>query len=377
MSTTLTQSSDIAEPNGSDALLPSGPTLGPEARAAQRFSVPGDIVQRVTADLPEEQRTAIRWLHGYAREKNLGYQEIGAKLKRGENKTYDGNTVYRILNGLHEAKLDRFCEAVESLRRLEESRSGIHRTDFIETDTTRKMFKVFDAALTHNRFVWIIGASHIGKTEGSLHYKRTHNHGQTKYVRTPAHGRFRRFIECLAKAAGIGLGPTTAHMCRRILDSFDEHMLLIVDEAHQFFNGLGGSNTRFPEGLEFIRELHDTTRCGVAIVATDVFTTESMVGKFNKDLKQFSNRKIATLRLPDFPTREDLNAFAAAYGLEPATGEFLALQNEVVKAESLGAWNTLLQASSKLASNSREKLQWKHVKKAHAVLLAIEKGQWE
>ncbi|HYE30962.1 MAG TPA: ATP-binding protein, partial [Methylomirabilota bacterium] len=297
MSTTLTQSSDVAEPNGSDALLPSSPVIGPEARASQRFSVPGDVLQRVTADLPEDQRNAIRWLYGYIRSHNLSYTDIASKLKRGENRTYDSNTIYRIFNGLHEARLDNFIKAVESFRRIEEQRSAITRIEFIETATARKMFKVFDSALTHNRLVWIIGSSHIGKTSASLQYQRTHNHGQTKYVRVPAYGRMRRFAESLAKASGIGFGPNTTNMMRRILDAFDEHMLLIVDEAHQFFVGTAHQASRIPEGLEFIRELHDTTGCGVAIVATEVFATEAANGKFAKDLKQFSNRKIATLRL--------------------------------------------------------------------------------
>ena len=52
----------------------------------------------------------------------------------------------------------------------------------------------------------------------------------------------------------------------RMFESFDDRMLLIVDEAHQCLYSKG--EARGARTIEFIRELFDARKCGVIICGT-------------------------------------------------------------------------------------------------------------
>lgn len=344
--------------------------------SSKRWNIPGDVIMRATSDLPDDQRAVLRWLGEHAAELNYTTAEIGAKLRRPDGSAYDGNTVYKILTGRHEAKLDNFITAVEEYKELALSRSTIRKSGFIETSLSKKINQVCETALLFQRVAFIIGESQIGKTSSLLHVQQTRPHGSVFYVRVPSGGAYADFLSEIAVAMRIPHYINRQQLRARIKAALDDRTLLIIDEAHQvFLNRDGVCGLKL---IEFLRELHDESKCGLVICGTKVFANEMQQGRHAKFLQQLDLRQICKLSLPDRPPKADLDTFARAYGLPPArSGEEALLQKEIVSAYGLGRWLVLLQLGTRIASKAKDTFTWKHVIKAHAGLLDLENPKQE
>lgn len=331
-----------------------------------RFGIAGDVVNKATADLPDNQRSAIRWFHAHVAERSLSLAEAAQLIR------YEESVLGRVFHGKYDGSLSNVADEIEGYRKLYEERSKGRKLGFTETALARKIWKVCEAALEYQRISFIFGDTQIGKTEALLKYRDDHNHGSTIYVSMPTGGSLGNFLGALAKALRIPVEQTDKQLIRRILAAFDDRMLLIVDEAHQCFLG------RYPKSgartIEFIRELFDARKCGVVICGTNVFREEMETGSSAGLLKQAKRRRLMALQLPSTPTTEDLNAFAAAYKLGAASGEALVLQTEVIREEGLGFWLTLLRMAAKVATTKRQPMAWTHVIRAHAGLKELEGG---
>jgi hypothetical protein len=168
-------------------------------------------------------------------------------------------------------------------------------------------------------------------------------------------------------------------------------MLLIVDEAHRCFQSKSG--TRGLDTLDFLRELWNRRQCGMLILMTNEGRDQLLKGRHKKSLEQLWRRRLQPLQLPNVPFGDDLDRFAAAYGLPPATDEPvtiriptldesgnektithrdrpLRLQNQVVREEGLGVWLTILQDASDTAAEQKRPITWGAVIKAHAMAQA-------
>lgn len=334
---------------------------------ARRFKIPGDVVNRATADLPDDQRSSIRWLHAHAADNDLNLAEVGKLIR------YDESTMHRVFNGKYEGNMANICREITAFKELYEERAKGRKLDFTETRLTRRIWKLCAAALEYQRICYIFGETQTGKTTALIHYRNSHNHGETIYVRMPTGGHMVHFLEAMAVALRMSPQQREKELRRRIIEAIDDRMLLIVDEAHQCLSGTGESG-RALRPLEFIREIHDLTGCGVVICGTNVFRDEMDRGKHAGILKQCKRRRLIALQLSPTPTNEDLATFAAAYGLKPAEGEYLKLQTEVIREEALGMWLTLLRMGAKLAVKQNKTMTWDHVVRAHEGLRALEKA---
>lgn len=334
----------------------------PPARPARSYNIPGDTVFTATADLTDDERNAIRWLHNFGSENNISYADLGKMLKKPDGSSYDGNTIFKVLTGKHEAKLQNITKSIFDLKRIIEERSTITRVDFIETHLSRSIFKICDTALKYQKIQFIFGDFQVGKTTALEEYERTHNHGQTVYLRMPEGGGLYDLIYELA--IKLKISGQAREIKHRITRSFDARMLLIVDEAHQSFLTTR-SNSRI-RALEFIREIHDRSKCGVVICASGLLEREIASGAQRNLLKQLTRRALEPLALPDRPEKADLDTFARHYKLAPAAGEALQLQTSTIRDHGLGKWCTLLQAASSAAHKDKERLTWEHVLDADA-----------
>ncbi|HEX7861836.1 MAG TPA: ATP-binding protein [Verrucomicrobiae bacterium] len=324
----------------------------------RKLNIPGDLVNRVTQNLPDEQRSALRWLHAYAQEENLSATEVGNLLKRDGGKRYDGNTVYKVLTGRHEAKLETFVAAVLDFKDHVENKSKVTRAPFVRTQLAKQIEEICDLALVLNQIAFIFNDSQIGKTAALENYAKEHNHGQTIYVRMPDGGSLTDF--CFELAKQLRVSPQADNLRQRLVAAFDDRMLLIVDEAHQVFPPLSGPTPRL-RTLEFIRRIFDQSKCGLVIVGTKIFEREMNAGRSKEFLKQLGRRKVITAPLDERPTAEDLVCFARAYKLPAATGRAMNLQSRIVRDEGLGQWVSFLKAASLYAAKQEEKLTWQHV----------------
>jgi DNA transposition AAA+ family ATPase len=338
-----------------------------------RHRIPGDVVNKATSNLEDEERSALRWLHSYGSERNLSLEEIASLLKQDNGKSYSRDSVYQALTGRRAesgASLAPFVAAVQRLRKIEEARAGANRAPFIETTLTKRVFKICETALNFQRIAFIYGDSQIGKTTALEEYQRTHNHGETIYVRMPAGGTFGEFVRVIAKALRISPALKDWQMKDKIFSSIDSRMLLIVDQCHECF--LGQYSDRSLRCLLFLMEIFDRCRCGIVLVGTAKFEAGIMDSRYRETLKQLVRRGLPKpLRLPDKPSVANLNEFSAAYGLPPAEGAALELQSDTIRDHDLGIWLTTLQAGQKIATKRQESMTWKHVIAANAAFLNL------
>lgn len=329
--------------------------------------IAGDVVNRATAELPDEQRSVIRRLHAHYIEHELSLDEVAKLIGMS------APTLSLIFRGKYEAKLDAVVKEIKAFFDLMDRRSEGRKLQFIPTKLTERIWNVCSAALEFQKIALIFGDQQIGKTMALTAYRDAHNHGSTIYVSMPTGGSLSSFLIELARALRIGETLCSTKLRERIKKAFDDRMLLIVDEAHRALPRSSRSS-RSIDSIEFIREIFDEAQCGVVISATNVFRDEMDNGSVQKVLRQTKRRRLCTLQLPNVPTQTDLNTFAAAYGLPISSGDARALEAKMVEEEALGMWLTLLRMGAKIAAQRKQEMKWEHVLTAYAGLKKLEQG---
>lgn len=353
----------------------------------RKFPIPGDSIHKATSALRDNQRDLLRWFAGYCRAENLGKDQLVRLLKKTDGSYYSYDAIYQTLTGKRTAdgvSIEPICNAIESFRRVAEERSNQVSSGFIET----RLFGIISArcrkALLRKKICPIFGESQIGKSESLQEYQRRNNHGQTIYIETPSGGHLGNFMAELAIVLGIPPQQRVTSLRSRIIESFDDRMLLIVDEFH---NALRTANSQIPA---FVRELYNRSKCGIVLSMTNEGHDLIHRGPQAHALKQLWNRRITPLQLPSVPPRDDLDKFAHAYGLDPAPDEEigvwmtiiddqgqehrkehrqnpLTLQTKVTTVEGLGVWITILQDASDIARESKRSITWGAVIKAYCL----------
>lgn len=328
----------------------------------RRWRLSGDIVYAATKELPDAQRSALRWLNDYGHSKNLTLEELGAQIN------YSASTLSRCLRADYAGDLAEFCRVVEAFRVLIEERNTSKAVDFIETELYKKIEQVCDLTREFQKISLIIGVTQIGKTKSLQHYLETHNHGTTRMVEMPVGGNCSDFLRRLGETLNVADGNRQT-LGERIVRAFDSRMVLIVDEADRALEQKGGGGKGSTRTLEFIRYLYDTTHCGVVLSVTDLFKNELNRERsdFAKLMEQTKRRRLFNLQLPDRPTRGDLDKFAAHYGLDPAEGPALELQSRIIRDEALGMWLTVLRMGAKVAGKRKQRMAWSHVLHADTI----------
>tara|TARA_R110000772_G_scaffold118918_3_gene224817 strand:+ start:4008 stop:5057 length:1050 start_codon:yes stop_codon:yes gene_type:complete len=336
----------------------------------KKYKINGNTISTWTreAGLTEDQRGLIFYLHDHAATHDLGLEEVGKLLKQpGSGAAYSKDSIYQALTGRRElSQLTNLFLSIAEWKLLNEERKTIKRAPFIETNLTKKIFSILDTSRIMNTVQFIIGESHIGKTTALKEYQRLNNHGRTIYLRAPAGGGKMQTIQRLCELCHLPRTGSTGYLCDRLIDYFDDGMVLIVDEAHQFLQG------RSVGTLEFLREIHDASGCGLVIAATPVWDEARKVANIKKVLEQLENRHLITSRLPSKPTLANLRDFAKAFGLPAPKDEALQLQNDTIERTSLGRWLKILAGASRIANRAQEDLNWSHVLHCHASLLKLQ-----
>lgn len=310
----------------------------------------------------------------------------------GTDKSYSGDSVYQAFTGRRDqGSLERFCEAIEVLRRrIDETAS--RASTFIETSLTRDVWRVCSKALKRQKLTFVFGPSQVGKTTALAEYAKRNNHGETVFIRLSAGGSLVELMKELAFRLGISVQCKAVDLRRRIMESFDERTLLVVDECHQALSGR--SADRGVASLEFLREIWDRRRCGVVMCGTDVFRDGL---RTHPILKQLWLRGYRPLQLPSTPTQSQLAEFARAFGLEPAQDKNMAveissiddagekqvkrvtrnplkLEGDVVTKFGLGRWVGILEDAADMAKENGTRMTWGRVIVAHEQWQQLEGG---
>lgn len=331
-----------------------------------RFTITPEQVVSAVEDAPDATRQAVKWATQYCRRKGLSPHDFGAMLRQpGTDKTYSGDSVYQLFTGRREGgSLDRMVEAIEQLRaRTEET--GARLSFWVNTSISQKITRVLRTAHERHKLSFIISESQVGKTATAEHYAQEHD--EVILVRMPTGG---ALTDLLAEfAVRLDLPPAAlAHRKRQIIECFDPHTLLIVDECEEALFG------RRLTSLHFIREIYDRRKCGVVMLGAPAFRAAV---RTEASLARLWRRGCHVLDLPSLPTQKDLDAFAEAYGLPPApnvTKRYnipmddgserqieanpFELQRRVVEQDRLGHWLIILENANDMAKTLGRKVTW-------------------
>lgn len=355
-------------------IVVAGPARGPA-----RWPIATDLVNKATAPMPEFEREQFRWLQRYALGADAIPTEIVTRLIKPDGAPYSWDSIYQTLTGKRVAEganTRPLAEAISRFRKMVKEVESRSATEFIETPQTKRLFKIFKRALSRHRVAVVIGDSQIGKTTAANEFQRLHNHGTTHILRLPTQGSLGNTLAEFATRLGIRSRVGGTELRRRILESFDENNLLIVDEAHQALIGRTAQSGAI--SLEFIREIHDRRGCGLVLMGTAVLREG-----LNHNLVLSQSRKRRSpgmmITLPSEVPTADLDCFAAAFGLEAApdremriqfevdgsnrsfAANPLKIQTEIVRTEGLGYWVRLLEDARELARETSSRMSWGRV----------------
>lgn len=354
-----------------------------------KINISGDTVIQATARLEEHERKLIRWAYDFARSNNWDWKEAARNYKSSTTVLYrvwsdkyrqpeflfegEGKNKVKIPNPAagEPIGLEGLCEKIERFKRLAEQRHTLDRLPFVETSVWRRIAHVADETLISQSIGMVFGESQIGKTRCLEEYQRRNNHGQTILVTMPPAAGVQ--LMCKEIAAALHIGESSFDKTfTRIIKALDGDRLLIIDEAHMVFETL--QKTSIKRCLATLRHIHDRSKCGLLICATDVFPTEAKNSEFRNTMKQFFRRTALELRLGTQPPWEDVVAICAHYKLalpiDAAANDKrpeIAVMQRLSREDGLGKITKFLAGAARMAAKKHQPLNWSHFARYHDI----------
>lgn len=309
-------------------------------------------------DLKPEVQADLLWLHQHVLDEQLSYADTKEALG------YDTTTIFRVLKGTYNGNWDNVCREIRAYRKVATERAGIQKNDFVENSISRLIFGGLDYALASNSITQIIGESRQGKTMAVTEWARRNNHGRSVLVAVPGYGGTKMFLRRIAEALGVNRQLGIAEMFDAVCRGFNRQRILIVDEAHRL---LPADNRSPPVALEMLRDLHDTTKCGLALVGTQRFDDALRKSGNRYMFEQYLGRIGMPIRLPKRIKAVDVQDILRQF--VPKASETLVdkATNIANSLGRLGILVELLRMASQIAKKAKSPVLEEHFDKALAL----------
>ena len=145
-----------------------------------------------------------------------------------------------------------------------------------------------------------------------------------------------------------------------IIAHFDAAMLLIIDELQQIT--LARTARERLATVEFLREVFDTSGCGLVLCGTNEAMREIESGPNALWLRQLRRRSLPKVMLPNVAGDVDILAFAEHYGLsgEEMPPAAIAKARQIAANDGVGLLITYLQGAARMAAAERVVVTWEH-----------------
>lgn len=271
----------------------------------------------------------------------------------------DGSTLCRALKGTYAG--DAGAVEAKCLRALD-AMSG---PAVIATSVVSGCRAVCAAAFAAREIGMVWGPTQCGKTTALMQCCR--ENGEYRIFRFPATAGTGALAEEIAGAFGVAApGAGFRENRRRIMEAARD-TLLIADEVHEAFAAHGhGAAVR---ELEFIREIHDRTGCGVVLCGTDAMPRNFSSGHFAAVLRQTLERGLVRKAFGGRPAWRDVTAAAKHHGISETLDETAARGWQAkLKGMSFGAVCRLLRSAAHMAGKRGRTMCWERVGEALATL---------
>jgi hypothetical protein len=322
--------------------------------AGARINIPLDLNN--WRSYPADTHGLLMWFHQHVLDQGFTLDEAGKAIQ------YDKSTVYRVLKGIYEGSLEKVCAAIESYKRIAEERSTIQGNRIIENSITRMIGAGLDYALSNNSITLITGESRMGKTESARLWRDANNHGTSVLIAAPPIGGSKALLQRIAMAVGVNKNLNMVQMFDAITRSFNRNRILIVDEAHRM---IPSDRRSTPVNVEILRDLHDTTGCALALIATQRFSDDLQRSSYQ--FEQILGRIGMPIRLKRTIPLKDIKPIVEQY--LPSPGKELLDQCGAIANEQgrLGILVETLKVASRIAGKAGQGLTEEHFFKAVAV----------
>jgi len=306
-------------------------------------------------DLPEDTAEQLAWFHQHALEEGLNWKQCVNALN------YSQSTIFRVLKGTYEGDWEKVVDQIRSYRVIVAERHAIRHAAFRETKFTKLVTGALSYAMANNSITKITGESRQGKTAAAKWWRDQNNHGRTAFITAPAYGAARALLREIAQCLGINRNTGLTNMHEAILRAFNENRMLIVDEAHRL---LPKDKRGEPVLLEILRDIHDRTRCGLALLTTCRF--DEGVKRMEYQYEQVLGRIGMPVQLPREFEWADVEPIVSQY----VKGIPAPLRRELVKISNdpgrLGILCETLKFASRIASKQRKDISAESIQTAIA-----------
>ena len=270
-------------------------------RRGDNMNIPRTEVLAGIDSYSKEDQDDLLWLHGYALDMLHGSRSALVDWLQ-----IDWTTITRIWRGKYEADIAKVMAKIRHQRRKAELTRD---AGFIETVTSGKIFSALDAVRELNCIALISGPSGRSKSHAAKEWTRRNNHGRSFYIDCPVTGGLRALLDEIASRTGVNRSKNNADLCDILSRSFDYRHTLIFDEVARLLPAK--SNSIVP--IEFIRRLHDTTGCGLVLIATEVFPREMRGGRLSAWFEQLLGRIDIPLQIPARVSRTEVVEICSAF----------------------------------------------------------------
>ncbi len=283
---------------------------GTAASAQQRISIPMRVDRWST--LPPAQQELLVWFHQYVLDQDYTLDDAGQALG------YERTVAHRVLNGVYgspqgKGSWDNITDSIKSFKKLAESRSEIQQSDFTPNTISRLIWGGLDYALANNSITTIVGESGQGKTLSTRAWRDANNHGRSVLITAPVVGRHSELLRRIVRAVGASVRTGADALLPAAYRAFNRHRILIIDEAHRLLPNRAGHE---PIALEFLRDIHDTTGCALALISTERFN-DALRKESSYQYEQVLGRIGLPVRLPRRNTLKDIEPIIRQYVKRP------------------------------------------------------------
>jgi len=331
------------------------------ARAASsnsRINIPLNMEN--WAHLPAETQQTLLWFHQHCLDEGLSMADAGEAVG------YDNSTIYRVLRGIYEGSWDNVAAAIESYRKTAMLRGTIQQNEIVRNSIVKLIHGGLDYAMANNSITLIVGESRMGKTVSAKLWRDNNNHGRSVFVTAPPIGGSKTFLRRIAASVGVNKNLSMSQMFEAIERAFNPHRMLIIDEAHRLLPNDYRSN---PVNVEILRDIHDTTGCALALIATQRFT--DAMSKSQYQYEQVLGRIGMPVRLRREILRADIRPIVEQYVAKPSADLMERCRRIANDQGRLGILAETLKVASRISNKAAEPLSEQHVFKAIDIRLQM------
>ena len=356
--------------------------LGDTSRASWKFST--DTIRANIAYMSPDAKELLLWAFNWCIDPAhpIRFEDFADRLGYSSNKLwklYSGKDKHPTNGKLMDASAA-LVKALRAFRRIEVARGKLGQTQFVLTPTAQRIFTACDLARESQTPVLLEGASQIGKTTSGREYCTLNNHGKSRMIELEAVSGLHGLVKLVAAVCGVSPNGNAADLTERLKRAITADMVLFFDEVHLLANTYRRGS--FFACMEWIRRLHDATRCGIVLSFTTLGFSKAEAER-KRELEQLFRRGVHRVNLGTQPVLADVKTILGSWGLEmPARKDEVEIKigaatlreepykmlAQLSREQGLKAIVERLRYASKFAADSDGPLTWDHVVHAHAVI---------